>query len=896
MAEDFAKHFDSASDVPIEEQEPQDEFAKHFDAPVPTAGEQLGAAARTAVGGAVEGGGMVAGAITGAKIGTAVLPGWGTAAGTIIGAGIGWYGGSEAREVLEERGIAASPEDLPEELRPAGYAGEVVGGAASFGGAPFVAAKAGIRGGTSLIGRWIDGIIQTSIKSPKTFAAVEASAATSSAIASGVAETVAPGETGIRITSEIAAGVLNPTRMIASGSSYVVGQGRKVVEMFSPAARETAVGKALVNALEEGGEDPVLIARLLKEEGLPGVDPTSAQKVGSPTLGAMEKSLAEYSANFAASSKKTAEDSMEGIRIMIRAMSQSGDPDALKVAAKMRQAYFRTMLNGRIKQAEHTATTAAAKVTGDIQSVRNELSKQASDALDDALRQSRQAESELWDKIPQSTAASVDSLASRYAALKSEMLQEESMPAVIEGFIKRMDEAENITDAGEIIKFRKRALALAREASDQGKHSDARVYGQLAEAALEDLDTAFTNQAHLLGEGADAYDAARQFSNELNDAFTRSFAGKSMATGKYGAKMPPELMLRRALATGKEAGALQMRELEEATRFMFSKGLADDVAVNTMLDAQERLLRLTAANVIDAETGRVGTKQLAKFIRDNGELMDRFPAIKADLEEALTSEQARKSMENMVKKASAIIDKKAAFSRLADGDPVVVAGKALTDADPESAIKGLVKVAKHGKEEAIGGLRTSVFDAAIRKSTSDLGNFNLKEMHKLLFDAPVQGRKSVIEAMKANGAISKDHVKVLEELFEAAGRISIARDPGVAVDVSEDTVGVLMDALIRVGGAGAAKVATKTAGVGAHELIVAGAGSRAAQAIFKAMPARRLRDVFIHAMEDPKFAAMLIEKTPTETKKLLRAQQVHAYLLQAGLFGTEDLQQSPEQR
>ena len=68
-------------------------------------------------------------------------------------------------------------------------------------------------------------------------------------------------------------------------------------------------------------------------------------------------------------------------------------------------------------------------------------------------------------------------------------------------------------------KFRSKMLNEVRK-SLSGENPDldnARIYGQLAEAALEDMNNIQT--------GSQEYDIARQFSKNINDVFKRSFLG-----------------------------------------------------------------------------------------------------------------------------------------------------------------------------------------------------------------------------------------------------------------------------------------------------------------------------------------------------------------------------------
>ena len=139
-------------------------------------------------------------------------------------------------------------------------------------------------------------------------------------------------------------------------------------------------------------------------------------------------------------------------------------------------------------------------------------------------------------------------------------------------------------------KLRSELLALARAASrDPDQAGMERIYSDLAEATMDDMDAAFK------AAGDRAYDEARQFTREMNDTFTRSFVGRATGTGKYGDRVAPEVLLQKALSTGRQAGSLRLQELAEATRFLNQRGFADDSAYRTMMGAQDQVLRIAAA-------------------------------------------------------------------------------------------------------------------------------------------------------------------------------------------------------------------------------------------------------------------------------------------------------------
>ena len=484
----------------------------------------------------------------------------------------------------------------------------------------------------------------------------------------------------------------------------------------------------------------------------------------------------------------------------------------------------------------------------------------AKKALGDALKEARHAENELWTLVDKTSTSGVDSLMDRFKNIKADMLPEvqgEKLPSVVSNFIKRVtkvgkDGTVAGTNAGEMMQLRSELLESGREASKAGKYGQARIFNELADSVLDDLDNAFS------GVAGDAYDTARIFSRELNDTFSNSFAGKALSTGRYGDNVAPEILLRKSLAGGKEASALQLGELEEATRFMLTRGLTDDTSFQVMMHAQDRIIRLAAADMVDPETGKLGIKQISKFIRDNETLLSRFPEIKDDLVKAVTSESMRKNIEASVKNSSRVIESQTALAKLAKGDPVEMAHKALAGFDQEKELMALIKIAKRGGTEAKHGLRTSVFDAAIRKATTESGHIQLDKLKNILYNPSVTGRKSPIEVLKNSGIFTRGDIDQIDELFKAVDNIMTSKKPGTAVELPEGAADVMMEFVERIFGASMAGKVGQVTGSQAHPLIIAAAGSRAARTIFNKIPTAKVRTVLIQAMTDPELMKRLL--------------------------------------
>lgn len=885
---------------------------------------------------ALEMSGSAAGAALGVKAGMAAAPFLGPAAplGPIVGGVGGFMLGGQAGTLAAEGGLGLrAPEQMPSDVRPGAYFGQSFGGAAPFAVAPFAIASTGLRFAESAVGRLLNNIVNTAKTQPLRFAAAELSTMTSAAGAAGMAEAVAPGRPGVRMGAELAGGILNPTAGAIAATRYGTQLVNRVMSSVSPAARETAAGKALSEIMQITGEDPQVLARLLRDPRIVGESPlTPAQITGSPALGALEQYLAKVDQQFGQEAAGKARDALDVLRGQALLLTKTGDPAALAAAQELRATYVRTIIDGRIKLAQDEALKKVGGIAKDTPEAREALSKAARESLDLAIADARKAETDLWSKVDATRPVQIDNLQSTFDEIVGDTLPElrgKKMPKVVRDFIDRVSsptqgqfeyDPDTLsvrpmtgdvmgTNAGEMRKLRSELLAMARGAArDPDQVGMERIYNELAEAVLDDMDVAF-RQA-----GDAAYDEARTFSREFNDTFTRSFAGKVRGEGKYGDRIAPELLLRKALATGKEAGALQMRELEEATRFMQTRGLGDDAAINMMLDAQERMVRLAAADAIDPKTGRVNPDRVTKFIKDNATLMNRFPEIRADLQAAVKSEAGLRRLENRAKNIDSVIANQKDFGMLLGGtqDParaaqvaVKAAGDMLLSRTLESDLVRLINTARGGAggraarspqqaEDAVAGLRAAVFQAALDRSMRSDGTPDLSVARQFLFSPNSVGQKSTIDVLREQGAIDPKMVQNIEDLFQRVGNIERAARPGVTVTPRQDMMDVGVATLSRMIGSTAAGATARAAGSATPSLIVHGAGARMAETIATKIPTQTVNKVLVDAMNDPQKMALLLTKADSPDKAAAQARQIHAWLVQSVLTAGQD-QRSQEQ-
>jgi len=884
--------------------------------------------AQQSIGGAIEGTAGLGGMLAGGRLGASLpLPGPAKAVATVAGGIFGLFGGSYGGEKITEAAGIPRPEELPPGQRPAAYGARVVGESLPFVVAPYAAAAKGYQFAETGVGKFLNQIINTAKTSPKTFAALEASGVASSAGAEYVAETLAPGETGVRIGASVAAGVFDPVRLTVKTGQMVLNQGRKVISTFSPAARETIAARRLQELFDAAGEDPALAARILREQGVldeAGVivedGLTAAQITGSRALGALQEYAAKMSPDFAAAADSKAKDTLDMMRGMIIQLSRTGDPEALKAAAEVRTAYYRTLLEGMVNTATKKASDAAANITTDTPAAREALSTQARESINTVITEVRRVERELWSQVNKNVSVDVTNIQREFESIEAATLKElrsKQLPTTVRKFLDRVtavkeEEASLIwlptnakgntpaeivgTNYGEMQQLRSDLLAEARVAADAGDPNTARIYNDLAESILDDIDDAFSKTS------SDAYNTARQFTREMNDVFTRSFVGKATATGKYGDRVAPELLLRRALATGKEAGALQLDELSRATRFLDERQMGTELttqATKDMLNAQEGFVRLMFREAVDQNTGVVNPKRLRTLIDQNETLLKRFPEVRKQLEEAVTSEVARKEIELFASNKNKFMNDRKMFTKLADGDPVIIAQKALNAPDVEKQINDMVRTVTAGnlkgidKQVAMDGLAGALFEGALRSATDKNGVLDLKNFRKLMFTPSVPNRTSPLQMMLDKGIIDQEKYTLIDRVFGLMDNFEAIKTPGVAVEKSKDMGDAALNFFSRVLGTSVIGMVSKKLGMKAS-IQAHAAGANVGQQVFAKLPAIRTDEILTRALNDRKFMAMLLDKVDTPEAAEMQARQIHAWLLQSGLYEEQPQEQQAQ--
>jgi len=753
-----------------------------------------------------------------------------------------------------------------EERTPAGKIGSV-GGSITGMALPFTAAIGLGSKGVNLTATMLAGynptmaqkILASAATAPKTFYATELGAIGGAAQGAMLMEASFPGNETAKLAGEILGSLVNP---LGAGVRVAGKTGEAVAstaKSLTRAGREDNAAKILKDLLEETGEDVPSIIKLL--EKVEDVTLTSGVKTGSEALLKVESRLLKSTPTFANKVESINKSAFADMRQTIDNMTATGDPQLLRVAAKLRGQYFDDLINERVRLAKKMAAEASARIT--VPGTKSGASADVYKIMKDALGELRVAESSLWEKIPRDIKVTPTRLGEIQTKLTGEILEEEAVPFA--ATLNRMQ--RDGTTSGELLTLRSRALEKSRTLRAEKKYGEARQVGMIADAAMDDLGTL----------GLPIVTQAREFSSSLHKNFMSTFAGDVLSTSRTGAeRISPELILERAFGSGGTAGKIRMDELTAAGRF------ADDTLVTSVIgdavrNEQERFLRMVADSTM--ENGIVNANKLRTFMTKNAELLERFPQLATELSDAGSATRLLAKTEALKGQANKAIMRKAAFAQVAEVEnPTMVVSQILTGKNPIAGYRQLAKLAKRSGPGAMAGLRTSTIDHEIAQAMTPTGVSFTKLRDNLVPRLEMMRKEGVLDT-----TFDKNLTGLLDRAAEIETNIASKLKSGDLIDEPDQ----FFDMAVRIAGAklGAASVASKATGA---SLIAASAGSRALRNLLEKVPASRVTDILVEAAENPAFMVQILKRVKTKEQGQRAVTQLRSSLIAAGIIAGDD--------
>ena len=364
----------------------------------PTFGQRAETAAKGTAAGALRDAPVVAGAMSGFKLGmplaakAAPFIGPFAAGIPLATTAVGGYFGYQAGQAAE----GVIPEETDPRLVPYREGGKTFGSAIATAPATFFLPTAGPTAGR--VAQFVSGIGETARRSPGVFMATEGVTGASMGLAGGAAESRFPGQEGVRFSAETGAALLTPTKLLLSGVD-LAKTGLSAVKGAAgglSASQEKRAVNILLNALEKSGEDPEALIKALRAQ-LPGSvpTPTAGQKTGSKALMDLEASLSNHRAEFGGQTKEQGKIALLAYQELVEALGKIG-PEGLIVASKLRYNRFVNGLETRLSMADANAARKIAKISKDTPEARKQIGMIVKDETERALTEARDVESQLW--------------------------------------------------------------------------------------------------------------------------------------------------------------------------------------------------------------------------------------------------------------------------------------------------------------------------------------------------------------------------------------------------------------------------------------------------------------------------------------------------------------------
>ena len=483
------------------------------------------------------------------------------------------------------------------------------------------------------------------------------------------------------------------------------------------ARREKAV-RYILELFEQQGENvDDIIARLnevntfLRDpETGQMIDLTAPAKSGSGTLLGIEAALSSIAPTLAKQRIAGSEKAVQAMRAQVKILASvaGSDPVLLQNLADQMKVIFDANFATDIAYATEILTRALGReglgTTGldDVDALgldQQQLSQKLYDLMDVKLKQARAQERSLWRNVPKIEQAidpnNIPSfqfqfdefdapITTNFLDAWDRLIPQTEIPKRrylktnilkdINDFVdlKRQEFQESGDSSGlfrsgpiltseELVQMRTLALNGVRQLRAKGKTDEARIAGRYADILLAQLNE-FPDESFTV-----PYREARAFSRSLNDTFTRAFAGNILEqNAKGGARDAPELLADRLLRGSASNTLLRINQIQEAGRFMGPSFMGPVQLVPGLSQVQESILRAARTTALTPNTpeGAVNRNNLGRFIKENENLLNLFPALRADLENIDTATVLLDQTEEFAKRKQRELEQDISFMNL----------------------------------------------------------------------------------------------------------------------------------------------------------------------------------------------------------------------------------------
>ena len=685
--------------------------------------------------------------------------------------------------------------EVPEHLRPAARAGEVTGSTLGLLATPLAAARgmsaaeiaaSKIPSGAAIPSIWRS-IVGQAAENPGAFMASQVPSTVGQGAGAYGAEAAFPGSPGAQVIGQLAGGGVGG---LVSAGGKVAGSGadRLRAQILEPFMTQTESGQAQAAArrigpeLTKQGEDAATIAARLNQEPVaPGL--TAGQRAQSPTLTAVQDSLASQNPDLANRLAAGQEKFGQNLQQGFKGSFEPGNPNALTAAAQARQASIAKHVEDTIAPAEQDAIAAASKVQPNDASGRELLNTKARTILEDAVGKARGTERKLWQMPDKNEILPQEGTLQGYQTAKEGLLPGETLPTPIENAVRALQTGKQPPSLGFLQNVRSRALDMARDlraGANPNRDMARRLEAFANGGVLTDLNASSQPAAQ----------TARDYSRALNDRITRSFAGDVLglrATG--GERIRPELTLEAAAAGGPAKAAQQFQELQTAavplrsTPAEMQSGAAMAPA-QQMRQTQEQFLRTVTQGAVGPD-GRVDPKKIDALLKTHAPLLDQFPQYRSALTNARDAQNAYEGVVERMGDYTKATQQQGAFAKIlgAGENPGAAVSKVISGPRPVQDLSKMAALARMGGQDAQGGLRATVLQHVMDNSTTAQG-FSYGKANVLLNSPMSPNGPTLMKVLEDSGVLNAMHKNQIGKFLDAGMADEAAKQAAVRVGES----------------------------------------------------------------------------------------------------------------
>ena len=489
-------------------------------------------------------------------------------------------------------------------------------------------------------------------------------------------------------------------------------------------------------------------------------------------------------------------------------------------------------------------------------------------SIESALTDARRTENQLWSRVDRNADAGLDNARDRLRGITDERSRFDD-PGDIPSWLRTALKRKKPPKLKDVQALRSRVLKEMREerGATTPNRNKLRILGEVEEALLDDMAAAPGNR--------ETIEAARAFSRELNEKFTRGPVGKLLGETRKGtAWVEPEDTIPRIL-TG-EASGRQVRQLLESAPDAES-GLRD-------------YLKTAFTTQVMTDRGSINPAARAKFFRKHDEVLEQLPGLRDDMRNAASMKEFAERQGLRADRVGRIAhnNKKARAALYLDGPPGEETNRVLRSNDPAGAARALARRVSKDRN-AQQGLKTQFTETLLRNArTGQADEAGQVMVSGRRFNRMLNENEGVARAL----GMTEQERSRLKRIGTSLARIE--QQTGDAGRIVDDTPAAIIDLVGRIFAAqSGGRIANESTG---SSLVVAGAFAKRMREMLRRLSGDKAEELLTAAVNDPKlYRALLTRPTEGERRQRQAYEAINGWLGAPASTAAQEGEQEEEQ-